>query len=136
MNKRELATVLHSLRQTQREIQNGAKLDEALHFGPEGIKPLTVLEISDLCERLNTEKTPTILIEVEGGLVADLTSDLPITAVIVDRDVEGADEEDIRQFPGPGENSTEVTTTRWSADEITVSPKFVEAALKSLKLED
>jgi hypothetical protein len=128
--------VLHGLRTTQEAILTGAILHECLHFSTDKVKPLTAEEIDSLCERLNTEKTPTILIEVEGGLVADLTSDQPINAVIVDKDVEGADEEDIRQYPSGKDATEDVTTTRWSPDEITVSPNFVKEALKSLKLED
>ena len=56
LNRRELAAVLHGLRETQRQILNGIKLDGLLHF--EGIKALTLEEIDRLCERLNTDPKP------------------------------------------------------------------------------
>ncbi len=55
LDQREIATVLHALRETQREIQNGEDLSEKLHFAVDGIKPLTVKEIDALCERINLE---------------------------------------------------------------------------------
>jgi hypothetical protein len=54
LNKRELAMILHALRKTQREVGYGTDLSQCLHFGPEGIKPLTSDEIDNLCMRLNT----------------------------------------------------------------------------------
>jgi len=53
MNKRELATVLHSLRETQRQIQDGEDLSGSLHFSED--TPLTAVEIDALCEELNCE---------------------------------------------------------------------------------
>jgi hypothetical protein len=54
LNKSELATILHGLRQTQREILDGVKLDGLLHFAPPD-KPLSLGQIDDLCERLNLD---------------------------------------------------------------------------------
>jgi len=57
LNKRELATVLYSLRKTQETLHRHGmdSLDDKLHFAPKGIKPLTQDEIDGLCERLNTD---------------------------------------------------------------------------------
>ena len=43
---------------------------------------------------------PTILIEIEGGLVTSITASSEVNAVIIDRDTEGADEREITELDG------------------------------------
>jgi hypothetical protein len=86
------------------------------------------------------KKTPVVIIEVEGGLVQGIISDLPISAIVVDKDVEGATEDQILKYPAVGaprvkdRKFEEVTATRWSKNDVALSPGFVRAARKSLKL--
>jgi hypothetical protein len=60
-SQRELATILHGLRQTQEELLHGVDLLKCLHFCSESIKPLNLKEINDLCERLNTDFSGTAI---------------------------------------------------------------------------
>lgn len=64
LNKRELATVLHSLRVTQEFIRTGTDISSCIHFSRDKIKPLTFDEIDDLCEQLNTWEESTRLYRV------------------------------------------------------------------------
>lgn len=99
MNKRELATVLYSLRQTQESLLNGTysgkNLKGDLHFSVEAIKPLTPREIDNLCARLNTQQ-PTRLYRVTiigteptSRFIDEyiVRADLPKDAVKVAKDV-------------------------------------------------
>src|SRR4030095_2746045 len=45
------------------------------------------------------DKTPTIIVTVEGGIVQGVIADLLCRVAIVDYDTEGAEEEDLRDIP-------------------------------------
>ncbi len=54
LSDRELATLLAALRYWQQDLTESEEGPISEHF--EDVEPLTVEEIDDLCERLNTEK--------------------------------------------------------------------------------
>ena len=51
LTQREVKTILYSLRATQALLFNGADIHNSKHFS-RAIKPLTIDEIGNLCERL------------------------------------------------------------------------------------
>lgn len=73
---------------------------------------------------------PNVIIEVNGGLVAGVVTDVPVNVYVVDHDIEGFNEEDLREFPVAVGRTEQVALVEFApADK---SKGFVNAALKAL----
>src|SRR3990167_100724 len=110
-NERELATVLAALRLWQRGacgttgsqalILGAAHAELAIASDDESLVPLTAAEIDELCERLNTQQDlPTVVLNIEGGAIHAVASNLPARCIILDADVEGSDWSGVTKIDG------------------------------------
>lgn len=110
-NEREQATVLAALRQWQRgacgTTGSQALISEATHAemviasDDESLVPLTAAEIDELCERLNTQQDlPTVVLNIEGGAIHAVASNLPARCIILDADVQGSDGSGVTKLDG------------------------------------
>lgn len=108
---RELATVLAALRLwqrgscgttgTQERVLEAAHAELAIASDDERLVPLTAAEIDELCERLNTpQDLPTVVLNVEGGAIHAVASNLPARCIILDSDVEGSDWSGVTKIDG------------------------------------
>ena len=61
--------------------------------------PLTSDELDALIASVKKGGSPRVVIVVDGGLVQEVITDIPVVATVVDFDVEGADEEDLTKVP-------------------------------------
>lgn len=61
---------------------------------------------------------PRIVIKMEGGLIQEIGSDQPVTVLLLDYDIEGADEEDLITVDGE-----QCSPTQWDLGE---EKSFVE----------
>jgi len=101
-NDRELATVLHSLRQVQDDMHESGEKPDGTHFNL--VSPLTEDEIDVLCERLNlgpAQPKLRVVVRVEGG-VAEVT-ECPSSVELIIEDRDGQDEETDEVCPHCGE---------------------------------
>jgi len=73
-------------------------------------------------------RKPNVIVEVHGGLVDSVVSDLPVNVYVVDHDIEQADTEDLKNFP-IGPVTQKVVLANFNVDR---NPKFVKSALKLL----
>ena len=73
---------------------------------------------------------PNVIVEVRGGLVDGVVSDLPVNVYVVDHDIEQADEEDLKDFPVAKDETKKVVLVNFMG--ANRDPKFVKAALKML----
>ncbi len=71
-------------------------------------------------------KKPIIFIEVEGGLVQDIFADTDVEVRVLDRDVEGADEDEITTADG-----REATVCHWTVAQSDVSQLVKETDSKA-----
>jgi hypothetical protein len=68
----------------------------------------TIQELTDLYEALEPEDeepappTPRVIVVLEGGLVQDIVTTIPMDAAVIDYDTEGAEEDDLTQIPQQG----------------------------------
>lgn len=100
MNNQELATVLAALRFYQANGQgNPANRSDAIHdIATAGDEVISLDDdgIDDLCERLNCEDGPKVLVNIHGGLVQDVYVDGKLGEVLIldwDQEGSGSDEE-------------------------------------------
>jgi hypothetical protein len=76
----------------------------------------TIQELTDLYEALEWEDedpappTPRVIVVLEGGLVQDILTTVPMDAAVIDYDTEGAEEDELTQIPqdlpGMSENAS------------------------------
>jgi len=76
----------------------------------------TIQELTDLYESLKWEDevavppTPRVIVVLEGGLVQDILTTVPMDAAVIDYDTEGAEEDELTQIPqdlpGMSENAS------------------------------
>ena len=75
---------------------------------------------------------PNVIIEVRGGRVCGIVADKRVNCVVVDHDVDGIPEKDLRRFPVAKGRTEGVVAEDW--EEVDVSKGFVKDATKSLGL--
>jgi len=73
---------------------------------------------------------PNVIVEVRGGLVVGVVADSPVNVYVVDHDTEGADEDELRDFPVTKGQTEKVLLGDFTP--VDRSKRFVGAALKAL----
>jgi len=73
---------------------------------------------------------PNVIVEVRGGLVEGVVADSPVNVYVVDHDIEGADTEDLHNFPVTKGQTEKVLLGDFTP--VDRSKGFVGAALKAL----
>jgi len=130
---RELAAILTGLRMLQQQTCPAHLEDIATDEGR--FPPLTAAEIDALCERLNvivTAPEPRIVVTIAGGLVSEVHADAPVSLAVLDHDVEGVDEDRIREILETDGSRVEATIGHWEAAEIPCNPEWVGAIFATL----
>ena len=84
----------------------------------------------------NHPELPTVIVQVQGGIVNCLRSDGPVHIIILDSDVEGGDEDNISVVDGNEVYVSEYLLTEHTNTELGVSDgidvEFVESVLQKL----
>jgi len=127
-NDRELAAILTGLRMLQEQTCPAHLEDIATDGGR--FPPLTADEIDALCERLNvivTVPEPRVVVTIAGGLVSEVHADAPVSLAILDHDVEGVDEDQVREILETDGSRVETTIGHWEAADIPCNPEWVGA---------
>lgn len=95
LTPQELAHVLAGLRMIQEHVEE----DVATWFPQLGeVENLTTNAIDDLCERINCGKCePNISINVYGGVVQGVRSDVPVSVCVFDEDSDFDSAEEFNQ---------------------------------------
>lgn len=83
----------------------------------------TGAEIDRLVRKLQTRGMPRVVIVVDGGLVHEVIADSPISATVVDFDVECADEDEITKVPEETANGS-----RPSEKDASISSPFLRVS--------
>ncbi len=86
MNERQLATTLAALRQWQRETDWELRCQDDIASNLGKFEPLNDDEIDELCEVLNTQRHPRLVVEILNGVIDDAYGDAPCELLIIDRD--------------------------------------------------
>lgn len=73
---------------------------------------------------------PNVIIEVRGGRICGIVADKHVNCIVVDHDVDGVPEEDLRQFPVAKGRTEGVVAEDW--EEVDVFKDFVKDATKKL----
>jgi hypothetical protein len=102
LNSLQLSTVLVALRIYQQELDGGYRLtgnlrDIATNDGAHN--PMDATGLDGLCEALNGDCMPRVVIVMDGGLVQEVIADQPLEVTVIDYDAEGSDPEDLRKVP-------------------------------------
>lgn len=124
VDDRELSTVRAALRSYQRATPDAYLLSIATN--DDRHEPMTMVEIDDLCERLNADPSvaqeTNVIVEVQGGMVRDIVADRPIKLWVVDYDVESADPDDLVMFARADGDPVPATVNGWTVDSIRTDP--------------
>lgn len=83
---RELGTVLAALRHWQRETDWELRWQDDIASKVGEIEPLNDHEIDELCERLNTQGKPRLVLEISNGVIDDAYGDTASELLVIDRD--------------------------------------------------
>lgn len=136
LNDRELAAILSGLRMLQEHSCPEHLQDIATDGGR--VSALAATEIDALCQRMNSiamAPEPHVVVTIAGGLVAEIHADAPVSLAILDYDVEGVDEDQIREIPETDGSRSEATIGHWDAADIPCNPQWVGAIFASLDVE-
>jgi hypothetical protein len=99
VNERQLGTTLAALRLWQRQTDREARHEDDIASDGGRIEPLNDDEIDELCETLNFQQAPRIVVEIWNGIIENAWGDAPCELLIIDRD-EMADRELPNGEPG------------------------------------
>ena len=115
LNSQQLSTVLVALRLYQQELDGGYRLtgnlsDIATNDGAHN--PMDATGIDFLCEALNGDWMPRVVITMDGGLVQEIISDQPLEVTVIDYDAEGSDPDDLRKVPQGEDEPDELAAIR------------------------
>ncbi len=92
MNERQVGTALAALRLWQRQTDGEARREDDIASNGGRVEPLSDEEIDELCEALNFQRGPRIVVEIWNGIIDNAWADAPCELLIIDRD-ETADHE-------------------------------------------
>ncbi len=93
MNDRERDTILAALRLWQRTHPHP---DDLMTIADEHAARLTADEIDELCDRINRDDQPLVVLHLDGGLIDDINATTPLEVIILDYDAEPGDD----RYPG------------------------------------
>lgn len=86
MNERQLGTTLAALRLWQRETDWEVRCQDDIASDAGRFEPLNDEEIGELCEALNTQRTPRIVVEIWNGILENAYGNAPCELLIIDHD--------------------------------------------------
>src|SRR5690606_18702783 len=94
------------------------------------------LEIQSLHNALaaaEEDKPNRVLVALDGGLVQGDCSDRPVEVMVVDYDVEGANEETLADIPQDDGSVEPASVSYWGLDSFSIDPAFIDGVLKATK---
>lgn len=94
----ETAAILAGLRLLQRCDVLPAELDNILTDGGE-LPRITESDIDALCEKVSESAPARVVVSMDGGLIQNVSADSPVRLLLVDYDVETADEDRVIEVP-------------------------------------
>ncbi len=86
MNERQLGTTLAALRMWQRETDRDLRWQDEIASNSGDFAPLKDNEIDELCEALNVQRAPRLVLEIWNGIIDNAYGDAPCELLIIDRD--------------------------------------------------
>ncbi len=86
MNERQLGTALAALRLWQRQTDREARSEDDIASNGGRLEPLSDEEIDELCEALNFQRAPRIVVEIWNGIIENAWGDARCELLIIDRD--------------------------------------------------
>lgn len=82
-----------------------------------------------------SEKRPRVVIEIDGGLVQDVCSDVPIDVIILDYDVEGCDDDRVKTLDFMVD-PREAYVSWWEPDPKYSETRFIEELWDFMEKDD